>query len=135
VTSPEPGFTDNRQFWMWISKTPGGQVLDGAECSKFMARARGGMYWTQNSKWISGDRICYLGPSETLLYLNFTACMSDGFACIGPIASHYSFNVRRSYKIYWLLSSITGSFPVIQNGGWCQWALYVPILHHQRRWA
>ena len=100
VTSPEPGFTDNRQFWMWISKTPGGQALDGAECSHFMARARGGMYWSQNSKWISGDRICYLGPSETLLYLNFTACMSDGFACMGPIASQYSFNVRRSYKVY-----------------------------------
>ena len=100
VTSQEPGFTDGRRFWMWVSETPGGPALTGPQCSQFMARARGGMYWTQNPRWVDGERICYLGSSAKTLYLNFTACETDGVACAGPIASRYEFSVRRSYKSY-----------------------------------
>ena len=100
VTSQEPGFTDGRRFWMWVSETPGGRALTGPECSQLMARARGGMYWTQNPKWVDGERICYLGSSAKTLYFNFTACETDGVACAGVIAARYEFRVRRSYKSY-----------------------------------
>ena len=100
VTSQEPGFTDGRRFWMWVSETPGGPALTGPECSQLMARARGGMYWTQNPKWVDGERICYLGSSAKTLYFNFTACETDGVACAGVIAARYEFRVRRSYKSY-----------------------------------
>ena len=100
VMSQEPTLTDGKLFWMWVSETPGGPALAGTQCSQFMARARGGMYWSQNPKWADGERICYLGSSEKTLYLNFTACETDGVACAGPIASRYEFSVRRSYKSY-----------------------------------
>ena len=100
VKSQEPSFTDGRRFWMWVSETPGGLALTGPQCSQFMARARGGIYWTQNPKWVDGERICYLGSSAKTLYLNFTACETDGVACAGVIAARYEFSVRRSYKSY-----------------------------------
>ena len=100
VTSQEPSFIHGESFWMWVSDTPGGTALQGAECSQFFARARGGMYWTQNTKYIGSDRLCYLGNFEQVLYLNFTACETDGAQCVGPISPLYRFNARRSYRAY-----------------------------------
>ena len=100
VTSPESGFIDGRSFWMWVSETPGGASLLSAECSKQFSRARGGMYWTQNTKYIGNDKLCYLGNYEQVLYLNFTACETDGAYCVGPISPLYRFNARRSYRAY-----------------------------------
>ena len=100
VTSQEPSFIHGESFWMWVSDTPGGTALQGEECSQFLARARGGMYWTQNTKYVGSDRLCYLGNFEQVLYLNFTACETDGDQCVGPISPLYRFNARRSYRAY-----------------------------------
>ena len=100
VTTQEGAFIDGRSFWMWVSYEPGGTPLQGEECNQLFAQARGVMYWTQNGKYMNSDRFCYLGGSEQVYYLNFTACETDGTQCLGPVSPLYRFNARRAYRAY-----------------------------------
>lgn len=103
LTTYEGAFINGESFRAWISDTPGGKPLRAdSNCNIYMAQARGGMYWTQNPKYASSTRFCYLGQAERTLYLNFEACTHDasGLSCAGPRASGYNFDVRRSYRAY-----------------------------------
>jgi len=103
VTTYEGAFISGESFRAWISETPGGNPLrvDSA-CNIYMAQARGGLYWTQNSRYENNTRFCYLGQTERTLYLNFEGCNHDstGLSCNTPRVSGYNFDVRRSYRAY-----------------------------------
>ena len=102
-TTYEGAFINGESFRAWISEKPGGDPLSvDSNCNIYLAQARGGMYWTQNTKYANNKRFCYLGRAEQTLYLNFEGCRHDstGLSCAGPRASGYRFDVRRSYRAY-----------------------------------
>ena len=102
-TTYEGAFINGESFRAWISEKPGGDPLRvDSNCNLYLAQARGGMYWTQNTKYANNSRFCYLGGTKRTLYLNFEGCVHDstGLSCAGPRASGYRFDVRRSYRAY-----------------------------------
>lgn len=104
LTTYESAFIDDTRFRLWFSETPAGDPINAnnGQCNAYMVQARGGVYWTQNPRYASSSKLCYLGEAERTLYVNFEACShsTNGLSCETPRVSGYRFDVSRSYRAY-----------------------------------
>jgi len=96
-------------FRVWFSEEPNGVPLggSGSKCEKWMVKARGYIYWTQDADLAAEANVCFLGHSEKVLYANFeTACYAGRYEgeCSdeNKQKSHksYQFDVARAVKPY-----------------------------------
>ena len=103
-TTYESAFIDDTRFRSWISETPGGNPINASngQCNSYVLQARGGFYWTQNPRYASSSKFCYLGGGARTLYLNFEACIhsADGLSCTTPRITGYRFDISRAYRAY-----------------------------------
>ena len=103
-TTYESAFIDDTRFRSWISETPGGKPINASngQCNSYVLQARSGFYWTQNPRYASSSKFCYLGEKARTLYLNFEACVhsADGLSCTTSRLSGYRFDVSRAYRAY-----------------------------------
>jgi hypothetical protein len=109
-TSREPKRNPETQdvFRAWWSAEPAGEPLEGSGCEWWEQRARGSMYWTQDSD-IAEPNVCNLGTTERIIFLNFeTRCLPGRYRGAGVCdadnpqkrADGYRFEVTRSLKGY-----------------------------------
>ena len=85
-------------FRVWFSEEPNGVPLggSGSNCEKWMVKARGYFYWTQDADLATDANVCFLGHSEKVLYANFeTACYAPRYN--GECSDT---NRQKSYKSY-----------------------------------
>ena len=100
MTSPEVKrdvYTED-VFRVWFSEEPNGVPLDGSggKCEKWMVRAKGYLYWTQDPDLATDAGVCFLGNSEKVLYANFeTACYAPRYE--GQCSDN---NKQKSYSPY-----------------------------------
>ncbi len=111
MTSPEVKrdvYTED-VFRVWFSEEPNGVPLDGSggKCEKWMVRAKGYLYWTQDPDLATDAGVCFLGNSEKVLYANFeTACYAPRYEgqCSDTNKqksySPYQFDVARGVRGY-----------------------------------
>ena len=85
-------------FRVWFSEEPNGVPLGGkgSNCEKWMVKARGYIYWTQDADLAAEANVCFLGHSEKVLYANFeTACYAPRYK--GECSD---INKQKSYNSY-----------------------------------
>ena len=85
-------------FRVWFSEEPNGVPLGGkgSKCEKWMVKARGYIYWTQDADLAAEANVCFLGHSEKVLYANFeTACYAGRYK--GECSDE---NKQKSHKSY-----------------------------------
>ena len=92
-------------FHIWFSEEPNGDPLGGTKCEKWMIRAKGNLYWTQDESL--ADQVCFLGHASAVLYANFeTSCYAPRYQgeCSDTnrqkSSNSYYFDVARYTKGY-----------------------------------
>ena len=78
ITTNDPTL-DSRDYYFhaWVSSAPGGPAVGGEFCEFFGDKAQTQFAWSQVPAE-AAYRLCYLGPSEQVLHMNFEV------KCFGP---------------------------------------------------